>query len=276
MAPGAPDQEPLLDDDGMSEAQRCFYQHLFEAEKTRQPVAIESLCAARPELADEIRLLHESYRLAQGLVKALESPPELEPSPPSDVGSSFTLGDLLEPFRGERAYFVISTIAKGGFAVVERVWDGRLRRVLARKVLPVDVRPPQLPVPVMRRLSRFLAEAQIQSQLSHPSILPIMDVGIDDQGRPYYTMPLVHGEHFAKVIERVHGGEPGFSLARAVRVLAQTCDAMAYAHEKGVIHRDLKPHNVMVGRFGETFVMDWGLARVVQRLESASREKSVF
>jgi hypothetical protein len=74
----------------------------------------------------------------------------------------------------------------------------------------------------------------------------------------------------------LHAGEPGFSLARAVRVLAQTCDCHGVCAREGRHPSDLKPHNVMVGRFGETFVMDWGLARVVPRLESGSREKSVF
>ncbi|MFO0983612.1 MAG: serine/threonine-protein kinase [Planctomycetota bacterium] len=245
----------------ISEAER-LYRSLGD-HSPRSSDAVERLCAARPDLEHELRALHAECLRASAEVESARLA-----VPREDDQTTLVASDLIEPFRApharEREYFLIETIARGGFGIVEKVWDARLRRVVARKVLPVDARPERLPVAVVRRLSRFLAEAQIQSQLSHPAILPVVDVGLDARGRPYYTMPLVHGEHLGKVIERMHKGEAGASLARCVQILVQACEAMAYAHEKGVIHRDLKPQNIMVGRFGETFLMDWGLARVLK------------
>src|SRR6185503_6896861 len=78
----------------------------------------------------------------------------------------------------------------------------------------------------------------------------------------YFTMKLVEGRTLKEVFRLVDSGEEGWTRTRALSVLLKVCEAMAYAHHKGVVHRDLKPANIMVGRFGEVFVMDWGLARV--------------
>ena len=110
-------------------------------------------------------------------------------------------------------------------------------------------------------LSRFLEEAQVTGQLDHPGIVPVHELGVDADGRVYFTMKLVKGEDLSHVFAHIRYGREGWSKTRALGVIQRMCEAMAYAHDKGVIHRDLKPANVMVGRFGEVFVMDWGLAR---------------
>src|SRR5262249_51065284 len=89
--------------------------------------------------------------------------------------------------------------------------------------------------------------------------------GIDATGRFFFTMRLVRGRDFRRVLQLVHAKTEGWTCVRALGVLLKVCEAIAYAHDKGVIHRDLKPANVMVGRFGEVYVMDWGLARVLGR-----------
>jgi len=176
-------------------------------------------------------------------------------------------------------YAVRSLLGRGGMGAVFAVWDEDLRRHLAMKVIrgarEREALPPRVgstPPPAdgtggdavdPGSLGRFLEEAQITGQLHHPGIVPVHEVGLDADGRVYFTMRLVRGATFAQVIEWAWSGENGFNRTRAVSVLVDVCDALAYAHAKGVVHRDLKPGNVMVGRFGETYVMDWGLARVL-------------
>ena len=114
-----------------------------------------------------------------------------------------------------------------------------------------------------RVLGRFLEEAQITGQLDHPGIVPVHELGLDPAGRVFFTMRLVKGRTLQEIIQLVHDGKEGWTFTRAVHVLLKICEAMAYSHAKRVIHRDLKPANIMVGRFGEVYVMDWGLARVL-------------
>ena len=97
-------------------------------------------------------------------------------------------------------------------------------------------------------LYRFLAEAQIASQLEHPGILPIFDVGLDPDGRPFYTTQLLPGTTLGDIWRKVHeAAEPDWTVARALGLLVRVCEIMAHAHSRGVIHRDLKPANVLIG-----------------------------
>ena len=127
---------------------------------------------------------------------------------------------------------------------------------------------------------RFLLEAQVTGQLEHPCVIPIHEVGMDESGQPYYVMKFVRGETLTKAIEQYHspsseGGAGGVETPpkevqrlRLLNIFINLCQAIAYAHSRGVIHRDIKPDNVMVGAYGETLVLDWGLAKVVGRPES--------
>lgn len=153
-------------------------------------------------------------------------------------------------------YRPVMEVARGGMGVVSRVRDLELSRDVAMKVAGSDS---------ARHLLRFLEEAQITGQLDHPGIVPVHELGLDDQGRLFFTMRLVEGRELKQVIDLVHARAPGWTMARALEVVARVCDSMAYAHSKSVIHRDLKPSNVMVGNFGEVYVMDWGLARAEDR-----------
>ncbi len=180
--------------------------------------------------------------------------------------------ELLERLRaqapGNERYTVQEEIARGGMGVVLKVRDQDLRRTLAMKVALVrrgavggDAALPMEP----SDLARFLDEAQVTGQLDHPGIVPVHELGLDREGRVYFTMRLVQGRDLRQIIELVHADAEGWSLTKALGVILRVCEAMAYAHSRGVIHRDLKPANVMVGRFGETYVMDWGLAKVLGR-----------
>jgi serine/threonine protein kinase/WD40 repeat protein len=157
-------------------------------------------------------------------------------------------------------------IARGGMGSIQRVWDSDLRRYLVMKVMlqPGDRDPSASGRPPdSRQLTRFLEEAQITGQLDHPAIVPVHDLGLDQDGRLYFTMPLVKGQDLGAVIRDLRKGEGDWTVGRLVSALLKAMEAVSFAHNRGVIHRDLKPENIMVGRFGEVYVMDWGLARVL-------------
>ena len=142
--------------------------------------------------------------------------------------------------------------------VVFDVWDRELKRHLAMKLLLNGTRADHASV-----VGRFLGEAQVTGQLDHPGVVPVHELGLDPEGRVYFTMKLVEGETLKEIMGKVRACEDGWSMVRALDVMKKVCQAMFYAHSKGVVHRDLKPSNIMVGRFGEVYVMDWGLARVL-------------
>src|SRR6266496_1479031 len=159
---------------------------------------------------------------------------------------------------GPERYEHIGEIGRGGMATVHTVRDRALLRLPAMKVLS-----PRL-AQQSGEVDRFLREARITAQLDHPNIVPVHDVGIDAQGNLFFTMKRVEGRTLHDWIVEV--GQPS-SHAEAFREMLETflrvCDAVAFAHSRGVIHCDLKPENIMVGPFGQVYVMDWGVARVL-------------
>jgi serine/threonine protein kinase len=142
---------------------------------------------------------------------------------------------------------------------VLRVVDRDLHRDVAMKVLLAEQGPKD------RR--RFVEEAQITGQLEHPNIVPVHDIGVDANGRLFFTMKLVRGQSLSDVIDLLRRRDPAttqsFSRFRLLRIFIQVCNAVAFAHSRGVVHRDLKPSNVMLGDFGEVMLADWGLAKVL-------------
>ncbi|MCK9458987.1 MAG: serine/threonine protein kinase [Proteobacteria bacterium] len=156
-------------------------------------------------------------------------------------------------------YLIKGEHARGGQARVMLAFDAHVGRDVAwKELLPEwhadDVG--QTAAAVFAR--RFLREARITARLEHPNICPVHEIGQRADGRYYYTMRLVHGETLAQKLERCE------TLADRQKLLGpfwDVCNAMAFAHEHGIIHRDLKPGNIMVGEFGETVVLDWGLAK---------------
>ncbi|MFO1078274.1 MAG: serine/threonine-protein kinase [Planctomycetota bacterium] len=163
-------------------------------------------------------------------------------------------------------YVVEAEVGRGGMGAVFRAQDKRLDRSLAMKVIlgQADAnRSGRAPAVSPHLLQRFLKEARITGRLEHPGIVPVHEVGVDAAGCAYFTMKLVKGRTLAEVLARSSSRGAEWSRSRVLQVIQRVCEALAYAHEQGVVHRDLKPQNVMVGDFGEVYVMDWGLARCV-------------
>jgi serine/threonine-protein kinase len=149
-------------------------------------------------------------------------------------------------------------IGRGGMARVYQVLDRDLNRNVAMKVLSCGK---------LDRDSefRFVAEAQISGQLEHPALLPIHDIGIDNDGRSYFTMRYVRRhETLVDVIELLKAGNQEaheiYTMKRRVQIIQRVCDALTYAHRRGVVHRDIKPSNILIGDTGEIYLADWGVA----------------
>jgi serine/threonine-protein kinase len=163
------------------------------------------------------------------------------------------------PPAGDRPTRVqlLGEIARGGMGAVFKGRDPDLGRDLAVKALLDDHRGrPEL-------VRRFVEEAQIAGQLQHPGIVPVYELGCFGDARPYFTAKLVKGRTLAQLL--ADRPDPGLELPRFLGTFEQVAQTVAYAHARWVIHRDVKPSNIMVGSFGEVQVMDWGLAKVLRR-----------
>jgi formylglycine-generating enzyme required for sulfatase activity len=235
---------------------------------------LDEWCSKHPGLATALRRLADDWGKMEELLprQGLEGEGLLAWGATEELDSvtSGFLDRLAAHHVGEDRYHDRAAVGEGGMAVVRKVWDGDLRREVAMKRIRERGGRGSTPAGA---LSRFLDEAQIMGQLHHPGIVPVHELGVDAEGQIYFTMELVEGRDLSEILELLREGREGWTQARALGVIRQVCEAMAYAHSKGVVHRDLKPANVMVGRFGEVFVMDWGLARVLGQPMQAGRSK---
>jgi formylglycine-generating enzyme required for sulfatase activity/serine/threonine protein kinase len=249
---------------------------------------IDVLAQAHPGCAEELRRMHEDWkRIVAEANQETKRNNEQETSlsdrlrarfgsgvdPEISLDGDATRADSQERARSESKlyddlrergpssgrYRLEGEIQRGGMGAILRVYDKDLRRNLAMKVMLEEKEG---------LLSRFLEEAQVTGQLDHPGIVPVHELGIDARGKVFFTMKLVKGKDLREVFDMTRAGVDGWNLTRAIDVLKRVCEAMAFAHEKNVVHRDLKPGNVMVGRHGEVYVMDWGLAKVAGRKET--------
>lgn len=156
-------------------------------------------------------------------------------------------------------YKVVTTIARGGMGIIMQARDLRIRRTVAMKVMKTAAQFSR------ENVLRFIDEAQLTGQLEHPNIVPVYELGLDEQGETYYTMKFVRGTTLDEVLRGLRNGNEKtirrYTLGTLLTIFQKICDGVAYAHAKGVVHRDLKPENVMIGAYGEVLVMDWGLAK---------------
>jgi eukaryotic-like serine/threonine-protein kinase len=156
-----------------------------------------------------------------------------------------------QPDFSATKYTLRAELARGGMGTVYLAEDAELTREVAIKVINI----PEMTDDTRRRMLR---EAQIIARLEHPGIVPVHDVGILPDGRVYYAMKLVRGKRLDEYVREVTSSKDRLRKFRSV------CDAVAFAHSHGVVHRDLKPQNIMIGSFGEVLVLDWGVAKIVR------------
>ena len=163
-----------------------------------------------------------------------------------------------------------SKLGQGGMGVVFSARDSTLNREVAVKVLSGKE---------WAGLTRFVREAQVTAQLSHPNVVPVYGLEKTDNGSPALSMKLIRGDTFAEYIAECSSamGTPNYDHERHSQVgrienFLRVCDAISYSHSRGVIHRDLKPDNLMIGAYGEVYVMDWGIARLLNEPVEASEE----
>jgi serine/threonine protein kinase len=152
-------------------------------------------------------------------------------------------------------YRILRPHGRGGLGQVSMARDEQLRREVALK----EIRPERGDDPGVRQ--RFLAEAEITCQLQHPGVVPVYALEEGADGRPYYAMRFIEGRTLGEAIAQYHSRPTPLGFRGLLQRFVSVCQTLAYAHSKGVIHRDLKPANVMLGDYGETLVVDWGLAK---------------
>ncbi len=206
----------------------------------------------RITLREELMTLAEREGLSSGTIELLfetfdvDSLASERPKPVEPEGTV-----------AEERYEVLSLLGRGGMGEVLRVRDRVLERTVALKRLRPDRQRSR------NTFTRFREEAQVTAQLEHPGILPVYDLAEDAAGRLHYTMKEVHGLTLGEAVEAFHEGDGSLSLLGLVDVFARACSAVGFAHSRGVVHRDLKPDNVLLGQHGEVLVVDWGLVKVV-------------
>ncbi|MEX2139568.1 MAG: serine/threonine-protein kinase [Pirellulales bacterium] len=222
--------------------------HQNDAEKSLQAVgALGTLHGELQSLADP--------QIENSLLRFNTGPADPFVTQTTGIGASTSLG---QRFR------ILRPHAKGGLGQVSVALDTELHREVALK----EIQPPHADYPQSR--ARFTLEAEITGGLEHPGVVPIYGLGTYSDGRPYYAMRFIHGDSLREALDRYHRNDqasaPGAPLLELRKLLGRfidVCNAIEYAHSRGVLHRDLKPGNIMLGKYGETLVVDWGLAKPI-------------
>jgi tetratricopeptide (TPR) repeat protein len=255
----APDREQRLDE-AIASYLRC------EGDGRRPDPAV--WIERYPDLADALgEFFADRMRLDQ-LVKPPEGahPPKVVELQEANASAPDTVDFAAPRWRPPVGrYQLIQFHARGGMGEVWQAEDLQIGRRVALKRLRPE-RDEQTP--------RFVFEARVTGRLEHPSIVPLHDMGIDENGKPFYVMKFVNGRSLKDVIAAYHTADPTdvtpreVQFRRLVETFINVCRAVAYAHSQGVLHRDVKPDNVMLGSYGETLLLDWGLAKAIDFSES--------
>jgi serine/threonine-protein kinase len=271
LSKASPLSQILLDQGALSDPRRALLDALVDehiklhaGDPQRSLAAVSSIASVRHELS---RIPDQELQASLPLVSAArardDSADDLFRTQNASVGESTTPGVRFRILRPH---------AKGGLGQVSVALDTELDRPVALKEIQEEHADDQ------SSRVRFVQEAEITGKLEHPGIVPVYGLGRYADGRPFYAMRFVQGYSLKEAIELFHQGD---SLARDHRQrtlrlrellgrFTDVCNAIAYAHSRGILHRDLKPGNVMLGPFGETLIVDWGLAKQMSDGDGAS------
>ncbi len=231
----------------MGEAEQIYEDELDRSHLSGSVVDIEQLCDQNPSVANALRQLHLERTV-------------------SDIGKLPQAKPRRRAQRFRTLPHALGTeLGSGGMGIVHRAVDEDLQRSVAVKI--VRFASPEYE-------ARFLREARVTAQLDHPAIPPVHEILETEDSRPCFSMQLIQGKVLKEVIPLAREARDGWSIDRVLGVLERVGEALAYAHSRGVVHRDVKPDNIMVGPFGETYVMDWGLARVGKKSDVTVQETS--
>lgn len=218
---------------------------------------------AHPEHDEDLRRFAENCAWMRGFAGA---------APP--VFGAVIAAERTDPFSADAAgadpadlsttdaarYVDLAPHARGGLGEVFTAYDRELHRVVALKRIRSDHARDS------RSQRHFLVEAEVTARLDHPGVVPVHSLFRDDADLPCYTMRFIEGQTLDDAINTHYAGPPEpVAFRRLLQSFIQVCETVAYAHSRGILHRDLKPQNIMLGKFGETIVVDWGLAKVVGR-----------
>ncbi|MFT5468612.1 MAG: serine/threonine protein kinase [Verrucomicrobiales bacterium] len=253
----------LFLDEVETEARAELFQQLLGLQisivvKPEDRPGLPSLLSEYPEFTNEI------LKVVSGQPSVAET---IRTRPPSNVGAEAVLGEI----QPEQRYRLEGEVARGGMGAIHLAEDPALRRRVAVKTM-------LSPQASTDELVRFIEEAQITGQLDHPGIVPVHELGVDESGKPFYSMKFVRGRDLQTILEGLRNGDAAlaeeFPLHRLLNILDRICDAVGFAHAHGVLHRDLKPANLRIGEFGEfgeVLVMDWGLAKILGKEDSQAK-----
>jgi serine/threonine-protein kinase len=250
--------EPLVDE----------HLHAHENDPQKSLAALSSLGSTGSELA---KVADPEVQASLASVSAERTTDE-DPYGTTGRGTEESWG------RADLRYRILRPHARGGLGEVYVAQDRELNREVALKEIRLD----SAHQPDSR--ARFLREAEITGRLEHPGVVPVYGLGHYPDGRPFYAMRFIKGDSLKDAIERFHADGAGSTSTRSsadrnleMRQLLgrfiDLCNAIAYAHSRGVLHRDIKPGNVMLGKYGETLVVDWGLAKPVGSKDGAALDE---
>ena len=179
---------------------------------------------------------------------------------PSEDEYEQVVDDFYKNLKSEHPYKYLDFIGEGGMGIVEMVKDKKCLRSIAKKTLNKAKFDQE-------SIVRFTEEAQITAQLEHPNIVPVYEMGLDENNQLYYTMKMVKGRNLKEILNSIKSGNRDiikkFPLSNLLEIYMAVCDAMSYACSRKIVHRDLKPDNIMVGDFGEVYLVDWGLSKII-------------
>ena len=169
-------------------------------------------------------------------------------------------------------YQLEEIIASGGMKNIYRALDKKCERTIAYATPKRDIDESLYEV--------FLREAKLTARLDHPNIMPIHDLGLNEKDQPYFTMDLKSGDSLgdiiAKLLDKDQNYRATYNTAELINIFIKVCDAIAYAHQKNVIHLDIKPENIQIGHYGEVLICDWGLSKIVGEADYDSLDEALF